>query len=96
MEPKIEKNRRLLCYTLRGMILCRRISSPQGQRSIKLTVRKRPAAYLPAGAALLTVRFSIRLIECRPYWVITQGRRAYAKRTTSKNKSPAAIQLAFF
>jgi hypothetical protein len=30
------------------------------------------------------------------YWVVTDGRRAYNKRTTSKNKSPAAIQLAFF
>jgi IS4 transposase len=30
------------------------------------------------------------------YWVVTQERRAYAKRTMSKNKSPAAIQLAIF
>jgi hypothetical protein len=29
-------------------------------------------------------------------WVVTEGRRAYAKRTVSKNKSPAAIQLALF
>jgi hypothetical protein len=26
-------------------------------------------------------------------WVVTEGRRAYAKRTKSKNKSPAAVQL---
>jgi hypothetical protein len=29
-------------------------------------------------------------------WVVTEGRRAYAKRTESKNKSPVAIQLALF
>jgi hypothetical protein len=29
-------------------------------------------------------------------WVVTEGRRAYAKRTASKNKSPATIQLALF
>ncbi|MDR2813654.1 MAG: hypothetical protein LBB79_03220 [Prevotellaceae bacterium] len=29
-------------------------------------------------------------------WVVTEGRRAYAKRTMSKNKSPAAIPLALF
>jgi transposase len=29
-------------------------------------------------------------------WVVTEGRRAYAKRTVSKNKSPAAIQLMLF
>ena len=29
-------------------------------------------------------------------WVVTEGRRTYAKRTMSKNKSPAAIQLALF
>jgi hypothetical protein len=29
-------------------------------------------------------------------WLVTEGRRAYAKRTASKNKSPATIQLALF
>jgi hypothetical protein len=29
-------------------------------------------------------------------WIVTEGRRAYAKRTASKNKSSATIQLAFF
>jgi hypothetical protein len=29
-------------------------------------------------------------------WVVTGGRRAYAKRTVRKNKSPAAIQPALF
>jgi hypothetical protein len=29
-------------------------------------------------------------------WVVTKGRRAYAKRTVSKNKSPVAIQMALF
>jgi hypothetical protein len=29
-------------------------------------------------------------------WVVTEARRAYAKRTTSKNKSPTAIQLSLF
>jgi hypothetical protein len=29
-------------------------------------------------------------------WVVTEGRRTYAKRTKSKNKSPAAVQLSLF
>jgi hypothetical protein len=29
-------------------------------------------------------------------WVVTEARRAYAKRTTSKNKSPTVIQLNLF
>ena len=30
------------------------------------------------------------------FWVITNGRRAYAKRRTSKNKSPTEVQLSMF
>jgi hypothetical protein len=29
-------------------------------------------------------------------WVVTVGRRAYKKRTMSKNKSPTAVQLSLF
>jgi hypothetical protein len=29
-------------------------------------------------------------------WVVTEGRRAYDKRTISKNKSPAVIQMSLF
>jgi hypothetical protein len=29
-------------------------------------------------------------------WVVTEGRRAYAKRTKNRNKSPAAIQMSLF
>lgn len=30
------------------------------------------------------------------HWVVTEGRRAYAKRTKSRNKSPAAMQMSLF
>ena len=29
-------------------------------------------------------------------WVVTEARRAYAKRTKSKNKSPTVIQMSLF
>ena len=29
-------------------------------------------------------------------WIVTEGRRAYARRRTSRNKSPASIQISLF
>jgi hypothetical protein len=29
-------------------------------------------------------------------WVVTEGRRAYTKRTKSRNKSPANVQMSLF
>ena len=44
-------------------------------------------------AALIRIHFIAHLDL---YWVIENGRRSYNKRTKSKNKSPAAVQLALF
>ncbi|MDN5349382.1 MAG: hypothetical protein PWQ54_778 [Bacteroidales bacterium] len=29
-------------------------------------------------------------------WVVTEGRRAYAKRSSSRNKSPTTVQMSLF
>lgn len=29
-------------------------------------------------------------------WIVTEGRRAYTKRRTSRNKSPATVQMSLF
>jgi hypothetical protein len=29
-------------------------------------------------------------------WVVTEGRRAYTKRRTSRNKSPTTVQMSLF